>query len=325
MEKIKLDLVDRKILSELDKDSRIPVTILSKKVGKSREAVKYRIAQLEKKGVIRGFLTAINPAKLGFFMFKVYLKLENIPNEREKFFEQLMKRNDIYWLGECDGAFDAVFIILSRSLLDYYEKINSLVANWKHLIISKTLGAMVDTRQYNKKFLLNGTEGEFVVFGGEVINNHVDELDLHILNTLATNARISLVELSKKTNSTIEIVRTRIRKLEEKKIILSYRVDIDFNKLGLEFFKAIIYFRNMTKKDEESIQEWMRVHPNSVYLIRSLAPWDAEFEFVVENYQEFNQIINKLRNDFSDVIRNYEHLIMIREAWTPASTIAMSV
>ena len=62
----------------------------------------------------------------------------------------------------------------------------------------------------------------------------------------------------------------------------------------------------------------MRTHPNSLYYIRSLAPWEAEFEFAVENYQQFNKIINDLRKTFPHVIRNYEHLIMIYENWMPA-------
>ena len=59
------------------------------------------------------------------------------------------------------------------------------------------------------------------------------------------------------------------------------------------------------------------MHPNSLYYIRSLAPWEAELEFAVENYQHFNSIINELRKKFPTVIRNYEHLIMIHERWMP--------
>ena len=318
MNKIKLDLTDRKILAELDKNCRIHNSVLAKKVSKSREAVKYRIQQLQKKGIIEKFITSINPNRLGYFMFKVYLKLQNIPNEREKFFEELKQDKDIYWIGVSDGVFDCVFAILSRSIADYYEKINFLLTKWEHLIISKVLGTMVDTMQYNKKFFTGDANGQHVVFGGEIVNNRIDELDYKILNILANEARIPLAELARKTDSTIEIVRGRIKKLEEKGIILGYRISVDFNKLGLEFFKAIIYFRKLSEKDEKALLEWMRTHPNSLYYIRSLAPWEAEFEFAVESYQHFNQIINNLRKRFSDVIRNYEHLIMIYESWMPA-------
>ena len=80
MEKIALDLTDRKILAELDKNCRIHNSILAKKVNKSREAVKYRIQQLQNKGIIQNFITSIDPNKLGYYMFKIYLKNKKIKN-----------------------------------------------------------------------------------------------------------------------------------------------------------------------------------------------------------------------------------------------------
>lgn len=318
MQESKLDLTDRKILSMLDKNCRVSNTILAKKVHKSRETVKYRIQQLQKRGIIEKFITSINPNKLGYYMFKVYLKLENIPEEREKFFEELKKNPDIYWMGISDGAFDLVFAILSKSTPEYFAKINDLLSRWQHLIVSKILGTMVDTRQYNKKFFVDTQDCKYVVFGGDVVPNEIDYLDSKILHILANDARISLAELSRKVDSTIEIVRGRIKKLEQKGIILGYRIAVDLNKLGLEFFKAIIYFRTLSEKDETALFEWMKQHPNSLYYIRSLAPWEVEFEFAVESYQHFNKIINDLRQRFPHVIRNYEHLIMIYETWMPA-------
>jgi len=315
---MKLDLTDKKILSELDKNCRIPNSKLAKKVHKSREAVKYRIKQLQERGIITGFITSINPNKFGYYMFKVYLKLENIPEEREKFFEELKKDKDIYWMGISDGVFDCVFAILSKNIPEYFEKINHLLSKWEHLIVSKVLGTMVDTRQYNKKFFLKEKNGICVKFGGEVEENQLDQTDFKILNILTNNARIPITELSRKLNTSIEITRSKIKRLEEKEIILGYRISVDFNKLNLEFFKAIIYFRKLSEKDENSLFEWMKTHPNSLYYIRSIAPWEVEFEFVVENYQEFNKIINNLRKRFPHVIRNYEHLIMIYETWMPA-------
>jgi len=318
MEKIKLDLTDRKILAELDKNCRIPNSKLAKIVNKSREAVKYRIQQLEKKDIIEKYITSINPNKLGYYMFKVYLQLENIPKERERFYEFLKSQRTIYWMGVSDGAFDCVFAILSRSITEYYDQINNILSQFEGLIVKKVLGTMVDTRQYNKKFFINETDGKHVIFGGDVIYNKIDELDYKILEILANNARIPITELARRVNSTIEIVRTRIKKMEEKGIILGYRIAVDFNKLGLEFFKAIIYFKSLSDEDERTLFEWMRQHPNSLYYIRSLAPWEVEFEFAVESYQQFNQIINELRKRFSHVISHYEHLIMIYETWMPA-------
>jgi len=318
MEKIKLDLTDRKILAELDKNCRISNSKLAKIVNKSREAVKYRIQQLEKKGIIEKYITSIDPNKLGYYMFKVYLQLENIPKERERFYEFLKNQKSIYWMGISDGAFDCVFAILSKSITEYYEHINIILSQFRGLIVKKVIGTMVDTRQYNKKFFMNDKDGKYVIFGGDVVDNKIDELDYKILEILANDARIPIAELARKINSTIEIVRRRIKDMEEKKIIMSYRIAVDFNELGLEFFKAIIYFKSLSDEDEKVLFEWMRRHPNSLYYIRSLAPWEVEFEFVVENYQQFNRTINELRKRFPHIISHYEHLIMIYETWMPA-------
>jgi len=139
MEKIKLDLIDRRILAELDKNCRISNSKLGKKIRKSRETVKYRIQQLQDKGVIQGFITSINPNKLGFYMFKVYLQLENIPEERERFYTYLKNQKNIYWIGISDGVFDCVFAILSKSIIEYYEQINKILSDFKKLIIRNFL------------------------------------------------------------------------------------------------------------------------------------------------------------------------------------------
>ena len=49
---IKLDIYDRKILFELDKNSRITTTKIGKKIRKSKQFVDYRIKRLEEAKVI---------------------------------------------------------------------------------------------------------------------------------------------------------------------------------------------------------------------------------------------------------------------------------
>ena len=184
-------------------------------------------------------------------------------------------------------------------------------------MLSKVLGTLVDVRQYSKKYLTNQTTCAESVFAGSVENHATDDLDLKLLTILANDARCSLTELARKTKSTVDIIRTKMKRLEKTSIILGYRLSLDLNKLGLEFFKAIIYVRTLSKKDEQALFSWVHDHPNSVYYIRTITPWDLEFEFVVENYQQFNKIINDLRKQFPKVIRNYEHIIMIEETFLP--------
>ncbi len=61
----------------------------------------------------------------------------------------------------------------------------------------------------------------------------IDEIDWKILKELQENARISFAELGRRINLTTPAVIERIRKLEDAKIILGYRAEINTAKVGL--------------------------------------------------------------------------------------------
>ena len=60
-----LDPVTLRLLTELQRDPRIPMTALARCVGMSSPAVTERVRRLEESGVIRGYRLDINPAALG--------------------------------------------------------------------------------------------------------------------------------------------------------------------------------------------------------------------------------------------------------------------
>ncbi|EOR24276.1 Lrp/AsnC family transcriptional regulator [Cytobacillus oceanisediminis] len=62
---IKLDKIDRHILSLLHENSRISYTDIGKEIGISRVAVQTRVNTLFENGIIEKFTTVINPAKVG--------------------------------------------------------------------------------------------------------------------------------------------------------------------------------------------------------------------------------------------------------------------
>ncbi|MCB5235949.1 Lrp/AsnC family transcriptional regulator [Niallia circulans] len=62
---IRLDKIDRHILSLLHENSRISYTDIGKEIGISRVAVQTRVNTLFENGIIEKFTTVINPAKVG--------------------------------------------------------------------------------------------------------------------------------------------------------------------------------------------------------------------------------------------------------------------
>ena len=313
----KLDKINQKILYELDKNCRISDNQLAKKVKRSREAVRNRILKLQKDGIIQGFITSINPSKFGYMFFKMYFQLSNIPTERKKFYEYFKKLPGLYWFGGNDGVWDLHATIYAKNVKEFNKLKNKIYTDFKHLIIKRDIGTLVNVRQYPKRYLVKGIKErlEPTIFADDIVDNILDELDQKILNNLAQNARINLVELSKKTKSTVDIVRNRIKKMEKKEIIIQYRVAINHTKLGYDLFKAFIFFNNLSEKDEIKLYEYVKQNDKIEYLIRQLSAWDIELEIMAESYEEFNHLMDDIRLEFAESLRNYEFVLMREDIW----------
>lgn len=312
--KIKVDKTDRKILAELDKNCRIPITQLAKIVMKSRQAVEYRIQQLTKKGIITSFNTAFNPHKIGYKIYKIYLNLRNIPEEKKRLFEYLQSSGIVYWMGECSGRWDLIFGVFAKTDYEFFNLKNEIISSFNKIIVEEEGGILVDVKQYSKMYFTN----EIVpptMFAGEMKHNELDATDYAILGEIVNNARIPINKLAKKVNTTPTIVRGKLKRMEQKEIIIQYRIGIDLNKLGLELYKAIIKLDKYSKEDEQKLLEYLSNLPNIQYFIRNI--WQLEPELVVSDFQEYYKIIEALKKEFPYVIRTIDSILMITDEWTP--------
>ena len=62
---LKLDLIDRRILRELQADGRMSYTDLAPKVGLTTSPCLERVRRLERGGVIKGYTAVIEPRAVG--------------------------------------------------------------------------------------------------------------------------------------------------------------------------------------------------------------------------------------------------------------------
>jgi DNA-binding Lrp family transcriptional regulator len=67
-----LDVKERKILYQLDIDSRQSFRSIGRKVGLSKDVVSSRVKKLQENGVIRQFYPIINPMRMGYTWLRLY-------------------------------------------------------------------------------------------------------------------------------------------------------------------------------------------------------------------------------------------------------------
>ncbi len=150
-------------------------------------------------------------------------------------------------------------------------------------------------------------------FGKSELIKH-DEIDLKILNLISSNARIPVIEISRKLNMPERTVAFRIKQLERKKIIQGYRALFNLNLLGYEYYKVDFVLKNISRL--KHLINYATLHPNIVYIDQTIAGSDFEFDLEVKNKQRFLHIINELRTKFPEIrewnyftVRKYNKLI----------------
>lgn len=80
-----LDHIDKKIISILQENARIPIKDIAKEVFLSSPAVSARIERMEKAGIISGYHAQINYQLFGYHI-KAFINLEVEPNQKKEFY-----------------------------------------------------------------------------------------------------------------------------------------------------------------------------------------------------------------------------------------------
>jgi DNA-binding Lrp family transcriptional regulator len=306
----KLDAIDKQIIFELDRNARIPETKLAKKVNRSKESVRYRIKKLQEEKILLGYRTWFDPSKLGFTSAKIYLNLSNNPKRVAEFKKYLYGEKRLFWLGIAQGAWNVGLTFYVKNNREFFDLKNDIYTKFKDIILDAKTGMLVSVHVGNLTFLTNNTSQWMTFFDSTTKKEEIDELDKKILKILYENSKEHIINIAKKSGVTADTVRERIKKLTNNKVITRHRARIDFTKLGYEFFKTFLYFTNLTKEDEARLMEYSRQHPNILYLIKQNSPWDVELEIMCENYLKYNEILDGLTKEFSDIINKVETAIM---------------
>ena len=94
---MKLDVKDRKILYNLDLNSRQSFSQVGKKVGLPKNTVGYRVKKLEEEGIIRNFYTVVDIYNLGYIIMRFHYKFQyTTPKIEEEIVDYFMKEVNFY-------------------------------------------------------------------------------------------------------------------------------------------------------------------------------------------------------------------------------------
>ena len=216
-----LDLIDQKILYELDLNARISAAELAKKLRKSKETINFRLNRLLSKQYLKGFYTVLNTSKLGWFYYKVYLNLRSTtPEKEQEMLIYLQQQDYVSYLASTSGSHDCIFLIMVHSPVEMSQFMNLFLGEFGEIIQEKEMVAFLTVHRFNQKFLYSGKIQKDFFYPIEIQNYSLEELDKQILNLLKNQARMSLTQMAQELNVDYKVISYHLKKLEKEKIIL---------------------------------------------------------------------------------------------------------
>lgn len=314
----KLDKKDMKLFLELDINSRQSIQQLARKVGLSKDAIQYRIKKHREIGVIKTFRATIDTGKLGLIGFRVLLKFRKTsPEKEEEIKKYLLKNKHLMWAVEVKGNWDMTLWFPYKTINEFYEEVwNDLIEKFGNYIDKKEFGITNKIIYFSRDFLFNTTSLKKTLqtqISSLPEIEKIDSKDIEILKLLTKDARISIVEISKKIKISTKTILSRIRRLEKKKIIVGYRTEFDMNKLGYSYYKLHLNLSNTTPEKTKLIKSFIYNFPITLYWDEVIGGSDIESDLQMKDKNELELFIKELKTRFSDIIRSYEVLTYSKE------------
>ena len=287
-----MDKTDTKLLLELMKDSRMPITQIAKRLRISREVATYRINRLVREKVILNFVTEINVKKLGFMGAAVFV---NVRIEKEKEFMEFLDRcGFVSWVAELSGVWSFGFSIYGRTNEELDQKFLIIYNRFKESILDHRF-----TLHRKSSFFYEKYFGSMPEQSKEMSAKYrIDAKDKMILRELSRNSRIDTVSLSKLVKLTAPAIAQRIKRLEKSGNIQKYSVFVDISKLGL--FQYSVFIVNKNIDAQKQLVSYLSQHPKISFIAEYVSDPFMEFGLIVSNPYELRRALQEIGQSFPD-------------------------
>lgn len=137
----------------------------------------------------------------------------------------------------------------------------------------------------------------------------LDKKDIRLLSILDWNARMPITQIAKQVQLNKDVVRYRMKNLEEQGVIKRYYSLIDINKLGYMTFRGYFSFINFNSSVKDELISYLDNNFNAGIIFSR----DGEYDLGIISWEKsvygFQQKLAKLKQEFGDYFENVEFTI----------------
>jgi len=301
MRTMKMNLSEKKILSILEMDCRMPANQIAKKLKISTQGVIKIINRLIDRKVIRKFNTKINYSRMGYRLYTVHIKLAKRDNQAvKKIISVIKKYETCVWHIFCEGEYD---LLLSFSIKEEKEKeeISKLLDKLSFVILEKDISVVLTAYEINKSFTEKKQLKIFQTFDHKSEREDLNEKEIKLIEILRKNSRDTILNIAEKLKLNPRSTIALMKKLQKKEVISGHKTKIDMAALGHHPCIALVTVNKLNSSQFDSFVNYCERTPGVHYFLHQLGKYDFELTFDVENIQRFYEIVQDIRDKFSFV------------------------
>jgi Lrp/AsnC family transcriptional regulator for asnA, asnC and gidA len=303
----KLDLKDRKILYELDFDSRQSFRLIGKKVGLNKDSVVLRVKKLQEKGIIKNFITEFDYLKLGYTALRFYFKFQYItPEIRKEIIDYFVNYENCTIIDSIEGSYDLIVLILVKNVTNFYPFWQKTLDKYGDYFSERVYSNYVGESLYKKSFLLDEKDNRtnFIKIRSYKKVDY-DNIDFQILKLLTYNSRIPTIEIAEKLKLNTKTIKNRINRLISSGIIIYFTVNLNLDLLGYQYFKVDFFLKDYNLKNK--IIKYIENNPHLYAVDNTIDYADLELELYLKNINHLHEFIDDISKKFPKSIRNYKY------------------
>lgn len=311
--KASLDLKDRKILRCLAGNARMPRARIAREVGLSKDAVRYRLRNLEREGVIQGYVSVIETSRLGYDTYHIFLRMKHMDREvREKLIGIFRSHPFVKVIIEFSGKYDFEIGVLAKSLEELDEHMTRIIDSASEYLQEHTILAISRylLRRVFPRGFIEAEEPSAQAKPGLV---KVDETDMDIVTTLSKKADSPLHEIGSKVGLSADAVNYRLRRLMKEGLVVRHVPVINYSSLDYTMYAVFMNINNLDSKREKVLEGFLRDSRSVVWAVKTIGRYNLLMYVCVKGPEELHQTIMGLRDLFPSDVKDYETLVGYEE------------
>ena len=304
-----MDKIEHELLYLRSEHARMKLKEIGQKLKKSSQRLKYNVSVMQKEGMIHDPFSVIDYSYFGLILFRVYFKGVYISeHDKLQVIQELMNNPFVISVYELTGEFDLTVEFAAPNPSKFNKELKKIAAANPTLNDYKIVLNLV-SHIYPRKYLLKDAALQSIssekIIGGDREQETFNSNEMKVLHELVLSPTIRLADLSKKSGLNVKTVGSIIKQLRKRKVIRSFRYNVNTSKLGISKNRLFLKLHNLSLEREDQLMIYLLKTKEVVQVNKTVGDWDIEIDIESLEATKIRSMIRELREEFKDVIERF--------------------